>query len=194
MDWSETIWLDTFKTWVRALTEIVGVQCAGIAITDLRFLIEMRGIKEIGGKILHLQAPDEQATLAPELRGHRSETELESPAGFRTLYWRERYHHEGHRMKHLDFSLTMPAGLLIVFCGFALLFGTDHWRLARIFALSLPSAAYVVISHGLLSMTGQGRRGLWHGGSLALYVALTAAGFCIVVVTGQLQRWLGGAS
>jgi hypothetical protein len=31
------------------------------------------------GKILHLQAPDEQANVAPELRGHRSEVELDSP-------------------------------------------------------------------------------------------------------------------
>src|SRR5919108_5637392 len=30
-------------------------------------------------------------------------------------------------------------------------------------------------------------RTFWPGGSLALYVALTAAGFWIVVVTGQLQ-------
>lgn len=96
-------------------------------------------------------------------------------------------------MKHLGFSLTGPTSLLIAFCGFALVFGTDPWRLAKIFAVSLPIAAYVVISHGLLLMTGQGRRGLWHGRSLALYVGLTAAGFWIVVVTGQLQRWLGGA-
>jgi hypothetical protein len=77
--WSETIWLDVFKTWIRAMTEIVGVQCVGIAVTDLRFLIEMRGIKDMGGKILHLQAPDEQSNVAPELRGHRSEVELDSP-------------------------------------------------------------------------------------------------------------------
>jgi hypothetical protein len=75
----EHIWLDTLTTWVQALQEIVGVQCAGIAVTDLRFLIEMRGIKALGGKILHLEAPDQQANIAPELRGHRSETELNSP-------------------------------------------------------------------------------------------------------------------
>ena len=39
----------------------------------------MRGIKKRGGKILHLRAADEQANVAPELRNHRSETELESP-------------------------------------------------------------------------------------------------------------------
>jgi hypothetical protein len=33
------------------------------------------------GKILHLQAPDEQANVAPELRKHRSEVELDSPEG-----------------------------------------------------------------------------------------------------------------
>jgi hypothetical protein len=76
---SESIWLSTMAAWMRALREIVGVECAGIAVTDLRFVIEMRGIKEMGGKILHLQAADEQANVAPELRGHRSEAELDSP-------------------------------------------------------------------------------------------------------------------
>jgi hypothetical protein len=75
---SEKIWLRTFESWVHALQEIVGVQCAGIAVTDLRFLIEMHGIKAMGGKILHLEAADQQFNLAPELRGHRSETELDS--------------------------------------------------------------------------------------------------------------------
>jgi hypothetical protein len=64
---------------MRALKEIVGVEPAGIAVTDLCFLIEMRGIKAMGGKILHLEAPDQQVNIAPELRGHRSETELQSP-------------------------------------------------------------------------------------------------------------------
>jgi hypothetical protein len=77
--WGEETWLNTFKTWMRALTEIVGIHPAGIAVTDMRFLAEIRGVKAMGGKILHLQAPDEQANLDPELRGHRSEVELDSP-------------------------------------------------------------------------------------------------------------------
>jgi hypothetical protein len=67
---------------MRALTEVIGVHPVGIAVTDLRFLIEMRGIKAMGGKILHLEAADEQANVAPELRGHRSEVELDSPEVF----------------------------------------------------------------------------------------------------------------
>jgi hypothetical protein len=67
---------------MRALFEIVGVQCAGIAVTDPRFLVEMRGIRAMGGKILYLEAPDQQANLAPEQRNHRSETELDSPEVF----------------------------------------------------------------------------------------------------------------
>jgi hypothetical protein len=84
----EPIWLHTFQAWLLALTEIVGVEHAGIAITDLRFLIEMRGLRAMGGKILHLEAPDQQANVAPQLRGHRSETELDSPEGleFRDAY------------------------------------------------------------------------------------------------------------
>jgi hypothetical protein len=78
----EAIWFHTFAAWMAALHEIVGVECAGVAVTDLRFLIEMRGLKAMGGKILHLQAADEQANVAPELRGHRSETELDRPEVF----------------------------------------------------------------------------------------------------------------
>jgi hypothetical protein len=77
--WSEKIWLETFKNWMRALNEIVGVDASRVAITDARFLIEMAGIKEIGGKILHIEAADQQENIAPELRGHRSEIEIDSP-------------------------------------------------------------------------------------------------------------------
>jgi hypothetical protein len=78
-DCSEEIWLSVVQTCILALQAIVGVQPKGIAITDLRFLIEMRGLKELGGKILHIEAADQQANVAPELRGHRSEVELDSP-------------------------------------------------------------------------------------------------------------------
>jgi hypothetical protein len=54
--YDEHIWLDTMQTWIQALREIVGVEPAGIAITDLRFLIEMRGLKDLGGKILHIES------------------------------------------------------------------------------------------------------------------------------------------
>src|SRR5262245_41100544 len=76
---TEYIWLHNFESWMRALREIVGVDAPGVAITDLRFLIEMGGIKAMVGKILHLEARDQQAHVAPELRGHRSEVELDSP-------------------------------------------------------------------------------------------------------------------
>jgi hypothetical protein len=78
-EWSESIWLDVFKSWMVSLHDIVGIDVTHVAVTDLRFLIEMRGIKAMGGKILHLEAPDQQANIAPELRGHRSEVEMHSP-------------------------------------------------------------------------------------------------------------------
>jgi hypothetical protein len=78
-EWGEDIWHRTLMAWMRTLQEIVGVECAGVAVTDMRFLIEMRGLKMAGGKILHIKAADEQANVAPELRGHRSEVELDSP-------------------------------------------------------------------------------------------------------------------
>jgi hypothetical protein len=77
-EWSEHIWASVLESWMRAMFEIVGVQCAGIAVTDLRFLVEMRRMKALGGKILHIEAANQQANIAPELRSHRSETELDS--------------------------------------------------------------------------------------------------------------------
>jgi hypothetical protein len=74
-----SIWLDTMTARLHALYEIVGIDCPGTAVTDPCFLIEMRGIKAMGGKLLHLEAADQQANVAPELRGHRSEVELDSP-------------------------------------------------------------------------------------------------------------------
>jgi hypothetical protein len=78
-EWSEMIWLETFKNWMRALHEVVGVEANKVAISDMRFLIEMHGVKAIGGKVLHIEAADQQENLSPELRQHRSETELNSP-------------------------------------------------------------------------------------------------------------------
>jgi len=109
-------------------------------------------------------------------------------------------------MKHLGFSLTAPAGLLIVFCGLALLIGVDPWPLARSFALSVPIVAYVVLAHFTMmwamnvgevgvqpEVNGSGRRYVWHGVPILLCLVLTAAGACIVLVAGHMQRWLGGA-
>jgi hypothetical protein len=78
-EWSESIWLDVFKSWMVSMHEIVGIDVTHVAVTDLRFLIEMRGLKEVGGKILHIEAKDQQANVAPELLGHRSEDKLDSP-------------------------------------------------------------------------------------------------------------------
>jgi hypothetical protein len=78
-EWSESIWLDVFKSWMVSLHEIVGIDVTHVAVTDLRFLIELRGLKALGGKILHIEAADQQANVAPELRSHRSEVELDSP-------------------------------------------------------------------------------------------------------------------
>jgi hypothetical protein len=77
--WSESIWLNVFKSWMISLHSIVCVHVTHVAVTDLRFLIEMRGLRALGGRILHLEAADQQANVAPELRGHRSAVELQSP-------------------------------------------------------------------------------------------------------------------
>jgi hypothetical protein len=74
-------------------------------------------------------------------------------------------------MKHFGFFLTGLAVLLVV-SGFALLMGIDPWLLARIFVLSVPISAYVVISHGILIMKHQGRRSVWHGVPIVLSLVL----------------------
>jgi hypothetical protein len=38
----EDVWFNTFEAWVRALDEVVGVFAWGIAVTDLRFLTDIR--------------------------------------------------------------------------------------------------------------------------------------------------------
>jgi dephospho-CoA kinase len=78
-DYDEEIWLRVLQNLIVALEEIVCVKAERVAVTDLRFLIEMRGIKKMGGKVLHIEAADQLQNIAPELRGHRSETELQSP-------------------------------------------------------------------------------------------------------------------
>jgi hypothetical protein len=62
--WSESIWLNVCTSWMISLQSIVGVHVTHVAVTDLRFLIEMRGLKALGGKILHLEAADQQANVA----------------------------------------------------------------------------------------------------------------------------------
>jgi hypothetical protein len=59
--------------------EFVGVNVDKVAIIEARFLIEMQGVKAAGDKVLHIEAADQLQNIAPELRGHRSETELQSP-------------------------------------------------------------------------------------------------------------------
>lgn len=75
----EEIWLRVMSTWFIALQDIVRVKMVGIAVTDSRFLAEIRGLKKLGAKTLHVQARDEMMNLTPEQRTNRSETELDSP-------------------------------------------------------------------------------------------------------------------
>jgi hypothetical protein len=54
--WSESIWLNVFKSWMVSLHSIVGIDVTRVAVTHLRILIEMRGLKALGGKLLHIEA------------------------------------------------------------------------------------------------------------------------------------------
>jgi hypothetical protein len=62
-----------------SMHDIVGVNVDKVAITEVRLLIERQDVKAMGGKVLHIKAEDQLQNIDPELRGHRSETELDSP-------------------------------------------------------------------------------------------------------------------
>jgi hypothetical protein len=68
-----------FQNWIFAMQPIVGVECKGVAITDLRCLVERHGINERGGQIRHIEAHDQPSARAPALRGRRSEVVLDGP-------------------------------------------------------------------------------------------------------------------
>jgi hypothetical protein len=109
-------------------------------------------------------------------------------------------------MKDLGLNVTAPLCVLIVFCSFALLFGTDHWLVAKSVAIGVPLVAYVVFSiYTVLwvihvgdvgvqqNMTLQARFYFYHAMAVILMMVLAAAGSFIVLFVTQLRGITGGA-
>jgi hypothetical protein len=108
-------------------------------------------------------------------------------------------------MKDVGLTLTAPGCVLIIFCGFALLFGTDPWLVAKATAICVPVVAYVVFSIFTViwaikvgevgvrqEMTFQAKLYFWHGVSVILTIVLAAAGSFIVLFATQIRGLVGG--
>ena len=64
-DEDEEIWLRVLQNLIQALDEIVCVKTDRLAITDLRFLTEMKGIKELGGAAHARASTSSRSTPSP---------------------------------------------------------------------------------------------------------------------------------
>ncbi len=96
-------------------------------------------------------------------------------------------------MKDLGWTLAAPLSLIIVFCGVAILLGTDAFIVAKAMAITLPIVAYVgfsiftvvwAIKVGEIglhqNMSLQSRFYFYHGMAVVLTIVLAAAGSFIM--------------
>ena len=109
-------------------------------------------------------------------------------------------------MKDLGFAVSAPICLIILFCGFAILFGTDPWVIAKGATIGVPILAYVGFSIFTVlwaikigdvglhqNMTFQSKFYFYHGMSVVLCIVLAAAGSFIVFFAQQMRGLTGGA-
>lgn len=80
--YGENIWVNTAFTWMKILSENSGI--TKFVIPDVRFVNEADFIKNIGGKVIRIHAPQraENNKLTPEHRLHKSEVDLDNYTGF----------------------------------------------------------------------------------------------------------------
>ena len=109
-------------------------------------------------------------------------------------------------MKDLGFAVSAPICLIILFCGFAILFGIDPWVIAKGATICVPILAYVGFSIFTVlwaikigdvglhqNMTFQSKFYFYHGMSVVLCIVLAAAGSFIVFFAQQMRGLTGGA-
>lgn len=74
--YGKELWVNTTLAWLEVLSDSWGVQ--NFVITDVRFENEAQLIRDLGGKVYRIQAPDRQQEnqLTDEQRKHASEVEL----------------------------------------------------------------------------------------------------------------------
>ena len=82
MVYGENLWTDTAKAWIKLWNEEWGI--TDFIVPDVRFINEVNFIKEMGGVVFRIDAPNRSANspLTPEQRLHKSETELDDYTGF----------------------------------------------------------------------------------------------------------------
>jgi len=80
--YGEDIWLNTAKAWMQHLN--INWNIDKFCITDVRFPNEVEFVKNMGGKVIRINAPKraEANSLSPEARLHISETALDNYTDF----------------------------------------------------------------------------------------------------------------
>lgn len=78
----QNIWIDTMFNWMKLYNETWGID--KFSSGDIRFVNECEAIKERGGKIYRIVAPDRNRdnSASPEARNHISETNLDDYTNF----------------------------------------------------------------------------------------------------------------
>lgn len=78
----ENLWVDTALAWLETASEVWGME--NFVITDCRFPNEIQFVKDLGGKVYHIEAPTRtsQNGLSTKAQQHRSETSLDDFADF----------------------------------------------------------------------------------------------------------------
>lgn len=75
--YGQDMWLRAADSWMRVIYENWGIQ--RFVLSDVRFPNEVEYIKNMGGKVFRIVAPNRvaQSPLTPEARNHYSETALD---------------------------------------------------------------------------------------------------------------------
>jgi hypothetical protein len=107
-------------------------------------------------------------------------------------------------MEQIGLTISAPVSLLILACAYALILGADGRLVAKVTALCVPIAAYVVFSVFTVlwalkigeigikqEMTLQAKLHFWHGMSVVLVIILSAAGSFILLFFTQMKGLLG---
>jgi hypothetical protein len=110
-------------------------------------------------------------------------------------------------MKDLGWNISAPVSLTIVFCGFAILFGTDPRIVAKAVAIFVPIVAYVAFAIVTVmwaikvgdvglhqNMSFQSRFSCYHGMSVVLAIVLAAAGSFILFFAVHVKGMISGAA
>ena len=108
-------------------------------------------------------------------------------------------------MKDWAFAVSMPLCLIILFCGFAIMFGTNPWVVIKATTICVPITAYVLFATFTVvwaiktgevglhqNMTFQSKFYFWHGISVVACIVLAAAGSFIVFFASQMRGLIGG--